>query len=346
MAAPRRPGVGVHRRVSHNVVEKAAATLAALVMLIIAPVLHGIKPGKEWERDMSVKRLSEHVHTLAGEIGERNMFHPPALREAADYIDRVWSEQGYEVARYAYDVNGEEATNLEATREGNDRANEIILVGAHYDSVIGSPGANDNGTGIAALLELSRHFFKREPARSVRFVAFTNEEPPFFKTNTMGSRVYVKRTRSRGDNVLAMLCLETIGFYSDEPDSQHYPPLFSLFYPDTGNFIGFVSNFRSRSLLMRSVTAFRAASDFPIEYASTFAFIPGVDWSDHGSFWREGVPAIMITDTALYRYPHYHTARDTPDKVSYDHLASVTEGLIAVIESLANPNGTPRDDGD
>ena len=285
---------------------------------------------------IDIERVRTHVHTLAGDIGERNLFRPLALQQAAAYIERVWREQGYAVTRHEYTVRGETGANLEVTREGTDPAAGILIVGAHYDSVIGSPGANDNGSGVSALLEIARHFRARTPARTVRFIAFVNEEPPFFKTQDMGSRAYVAMAQARGDDIRAMICLETIGYYSDRADSQHYPPLFNLFYPDAGNFIGFVSNFRSRALLRESVAAFRAASDFPLEYISTFTFIPGVDWSDHWSFWRDGIPAIMVTDTAPYRYPYYHSAGDTPDKVSYKELTQVIAGLLAMVIRLAD----------
>lgn len=287
------------------------------------------------EDDKLVDRLRAHVETLAGEIGERNMWHPQALQQAADYIENVWRHQGYAVSRYDYKTRGESAANLEITHKGESE--EIVLVGAHYDSVIGSPGANDNGSGVATMLELSRYLAREPSKRTVRFVAFVNEEPPFFKTSTMGSRVYTRMVRARGDRIRAMLCLETIGFYSDAPNSQHYPPLFNLFYPDKANFIGFVSNFHSRALLKETVAAFRAASDFPIEHIATFGWVPGVDWSDHWSFWRAGIPAIMITDTALYRYPYYHMAQDTPDKVNYRRLADLMEGLLAVVNAIADP---------
>lgn len=281
-----------------------------------------------------VTRLRAHIETLAGAIGERNVFRPVALQQAADYIDKAWRDQGYEVSRYAYETRGESVANLEITQAGTSE--EIVLVGAHYDSVFGSPGANDNGSGVAAMLELSRYFASHPSRRTVRFVAFVNEEPPFFKTSGMGSRVYAEMARARGDKIRAMLCLETMGYYSDVPGSQRYPPLFNLFYPDKGNFIGFVSNFGSRALLKEAVAAFRAGSDFPLEHVATFGWVPGVDWSDHWSFWREGVPAIMITDTAPYRYPYYHTAQDTPDKVDYRRLARLTEGLLAVVNAIAN----------
>lgn len=315
-----------------------AEAIAFFVLTTIATMSQGSNHADDLapsiDDDALIARLHTHIATLAQTIGERNVFRPAALEQAANYIEKVWRGQNYEVSRYAYQARGENAANLEITQQG--KSEEIVLVGAHYDSVFGSPGANDNGSGVAAMLELSRHLAGEQPKHTVRFVAFVNEELPFFKTDSMGSRVYADMARERGDNIRAMLCLETIGYYSEVPDSQRYPPLFNLFYPDKGNFIGFVSDFQSRSLLKRSVAAFRAASDFPIEYVTTFGFIPGVDWSDHWSFWREGIPAIMITDTAPYRYPHYHTPQDTPDKVNYPRLANLTQGLLAVVNAIAN----------
>jgi Peptidase family M28 len=307
----------------------------ALIIIVTMPASGSERPGPATVNDEMQAALRTHVTTLADDIGERNMFRPQALRRAAAYIERTWQTQGYNVARQEYHTRGETIANLEVSRTGTEPSDGVVVIGAHYDSVAGSPGANDNATGVAALLEIARQLTARELCRTVHLVAFVNEEPPFFKTAGMGSRVYVKMARARGDLIRAMLCLETIGYYSDAPHSQHYPPLFNLFYPDRGNFIGFVSNLCSRRLLKRAVAAFRAASDFPLEYVSTFSFIPGIDWSDHWSFWREGIPAVMVTDTAPYRYPYYHTSLDTVDKVSYPQLARVTEGLLAVITALA-----------
>jgi Zn-dependent M28 family amino/carboxypeptidase len=200
---------------------------------------------------------------------------------------------------------------------------------------MGSPGANDNASGVAALLEISRRFAAIGPAMTVRFVAFVNEEPPFFMSKQQGSMVYAKETRNRGDDIRLMACLETIGWYSDQPGTQHYPPLFNLFYPDRANFIGMVSDFRSRSAMRRLAQAFRAHSNFPLQTAATFRFIPGVSWSDHRSFWHYGYRAAMITDTAPYRYPHYHAASDTPDKLAYPELSRVTLGLLAAFMEIA-----------
>ncbi len=282
-------------------------------------------------------RLRAHVQALAGDIGERNLFVPGSLERAAAYIRSQWQAQGYAVAAHPYTARGREAANLEATLPGAEDSEAVLLIGAHYDSVRGSPGANDNASGVAALLELSRLLAAGPaPACSVRFVAFVNEEPPFFKTRQMGSRIYARGVRERGDRLHGVVVLETIGYYRDEPGTQRYPPLVGLFYPERANFIGFVSNLGSHALLRRAAVAFRAHSEFPLERAALPAFVPGVDWSDHGSFWRHGYDAIMVTDTAPYRYPYYHSRRDTPDKVDYASLARVTEGLHRMILALAS----------
>jgi len=287
------------------------------------------------EVEVLTHRLRMHVERLAGEIGERNVFVPEALRRAAAYIDDEWSSQGYGVERLEYQVSGIRCANLVAARKGSTRQSEILLLGAHYDSVVGSPGANDNASGVAALLEISRMFQAFEPALTVRFVAFVNEEPPFFWTRQQGSMVYAEAVRRRGDDIRLMASLETMGCYSNEPGSQSYPPLFRFFYPDCGNFVGIVSDRRSRPGMQRLATAFRALSDFPLQTVSTFRFIPGVAWSDHRSFWRQGYPAVMVTDTAFYRYRHYHAPSDTPDKLSYPELGQVTLGLSQAFAVLA-----------
>ena len=279
--------------------------------------------------------LRKHVERLAGDIGERNLFVPNALQRAIGYIEDEWREQHYAVERLEYDVSGIRCANLIATREGSARQTEILLLGAHYDSVKGSPGANDNASGVAALLEISRMFRMVDPVLSVRFVAFVNEEPPFFMTSQQGSMVYAQAARRRGEDIRLMASLETIGCYSDELGSQVYPPLFRLFYPDRGNFLGMVSDFRSRAVLRRVAAAFRAHSDFPLQTVSTFRFVPGVSWSDHRSFWRQGYRAMMITDTAPYRYPHYHAATDTPDKLAYPELTQITLALFAAFNEIA-----------
>lgn len=283
--------------------------------------------------------LKGHVYKLALDIGERNVFRPEALHQSEEYIRQTWIEQGYEVLEQAYTLQGVHSVNLEINKRGTTRPDEIILIGAHYDSVIGSPGANDNGSGVAAMLEISRLLRDVELQRSVRFVAFVNEEPPFFFTREQGSRIYAKAIRKRGDDVRLMLSLETMGYFREEPGSQNYPPFFRYFYPDKGNFIALVSNFRSRKAMQQLADAFRAESDFPLEHVATFSAIPGVGWSDHLSFWMNSYRALMVTDTAFYRYSYYHTAEDSAEKLNYPEFAEVTDGLASAIIRLANSDG-------
>jgi Zn-dependent M28 family amino/carboxypeptidase len=235
-------------------------------------------------------------------------------------------------------VEGKIVKNLEVEIMGKSLSKEIVIVGAHYDSVIGCPGANDNATGVAAVLEIARILTGRELPRTVRFVAFVNEEGPFFQTENMGSLVYARRARKQSENIVAMLSLETIGYYSDEKGSQRYPFPFSFFYPSTGNFIGFVGNTSSRALLHQSISSFRKHTSFPSQGVAAPGWMTGIGWSDHWSFWQEDYPAIMITDTALFRYAHYHTPQDTPDKVDYARMARVVAGLRRVIVELAGGN--------
>ena len=285
--------------------------------------------------DLLAERLRAHVYHLAHDIGERNLHHPERLQAAASYIDDVWRRQGYAVLRQEYAVDGLRCANLEVTRRGTLYRDALIVLGAHYDTVRGSPGANDNGSGVAVLLELAHALRREEPGHSVRLVAFTNEEMPFFSTASQGSRVYARAARGRGDDIRLMLSLETMGYYSEHPRSQGYPPLFRLFYPDRGDFIALVSNFRSRRVMQRLAAEFRAVSGFPLQQVATFAFVPGVAWSDHLSFWREGYRAIMVTDTAFYRYPFYHSGADSPEKLDYRRLAEVTRGLQRALCNLS-----------
>ena len=319
----------------------AFAAVLALVSVGTAP-LYAAEPtrpgsgGMIVNESVSTEQLRQHVQVLAGDIGERNIWRPQALKRAADYIQRVWTEQGYRVHTQEYDVQGVTSANLEVAIPGGDLASQILLLGAHYDSVQGSPGANDNATGVAALLELGHCLAGRKPRRTLKLVAFVNEEPPLFWTRDMGSDVYARAARARDDDIRAMISIETVGYYRDAPGSQRYPPFLGWFYPDRADFIGFVSNLGSRALLKRAVAAFRAASDFPLESLAAPAFVPGVGWSDQLSFWSAGYPGIMVTDTALYRDPHYHTAQDTPDKIDYVRFTAVTRGLCGGVAALAD----------
>jgi Zn-dependent M28 family amino/carboxypeptidase len=282
------------------------------------------------------RRLEGHVRALAGEIGERHLWRPEALAAAAGYVEAELAAAGLAVAGQEYTVEGRVVRNLVAEIPGTSSAQEIVVVGAHYDTVPGTPGANDNGSGVAVLLELACLLAGERPDRTLRLVAFVNEEPPFFQTEAMGSRVHARAARQRGERIVAMLSLETLGCYDERPGSQFLPtPLLRPFYPDRGDFVAFVSNLASRSLLRRTVAAFRRHTPFPAEGLAAPAWITGVDWSDQWSFWEEGYPALMVTDTALFRYPHYHAPGDTPGQLDYLRLARVTAGLAATIRTLA-----------
>ena len=303
-----------------------------------------VMPGKSWSKTVPPlssqeqvihDNLRRHVEMLAGQIGERNVWHPEALATAALYIRTTLEDLGYEVHSQSFESRDVTLQNLEVELTGDSAPEEIIILGAHYDSIRGTPGANDNASGVAAILEIARLLASDTYSRTVRLVAFANEEPPFFYSEEMGSRVYVARSRQRGEQIKAMLALETIGYYSDQPGGQNYPIPFSLFYPDIGNFIGFVGNLSSRRLVRQAVGAFRASTPFPSEGVAAPGWMMGVHWSDHWSFWQAGYPAIMITDTALFRYPHYHAATDTPEKIDYPSLARITRGLADVATELA-----------
>ena len=279
--------------------------------------------------------LRRYVHTLAGEIGERNApYAYENLVRSRDFIRQTLEGFGYRVREHRFVADGKECANLEVVIEGEG---DPLVVGAHYDTAPGTPGADDNASGVASLLVIAERLRKRNFRREVRIVFFTNEEPPFFQTDLMGSLVYAKSLKRRP---YGMISLESIGYYTEEPNSQTYPYFFFRFlYPTVGNFLGFVSNLSSRRLLKKAVRYFREGSDFPVESGSVPEFIPGVGWSDHWSFWQIGVPAIMVTDTAPFRNPNYHTPLDTPETIDYKSLVRVTEGLVHMVSRLADDLG-------
>ena len=321
------------------------AFIAAILLVVLAIRYVTVMPSSSYAgpapplsaaENRLVQAVRRHVENLAGTIGERNVWRLSALETTVQYLTRELEAVGYEVGAQEYNVSSATVMNLDAELLGATRPREIVLIGAHYDTVRGCPGANDNGTGVAALLELARLLSEVEHQRTIRFVAFVNEEPPFCFTNKMGSRRYARRCREEREHIVAMLSLETIGCYSDNDGSQAYPFPFGLFYPKTGNFIAFVGNLSSGGLVRRCIGAFRRSTKFPSEGTAAPGYLPGIFWSDHWSFWRERYRALMVTDTAPFRYPHYHTAEDTPDKIDYERTARVVLGLRAVITDLAS----------
>jgi hypothetical protein len=300
----------------------AAATIAGLLywMMAMPGRSHaGPMPALSGEDRALSLRLRLHVATLAA--SERHT----DLESPARYIEAAFAKQGYQPESQYFEQYGRRMRNITA-------GSGSIVVGAHYDTVPGSPGADDNASGIAVLLELAA---MKLP---VRFVAFANEEVPHANVEEMGSWAWAKRARERGEAIRAMVSLEMLGFYRDAPGSQRYPPPLNLFYPDRGDFIAFVADLGSRDLVRQSIGLFRQTAAFPSEGVAAPSFVPGVTWSDHWPFRRHGYPAVMVTDTAFNRNPHYHRPSDTPDKLDYERMARVTLGLAGMLKGLANEN--------
>ncbi|CAD5982116.1 M28 family peptidase [Planktothrix agardhii] len=319
--------------------------LAGLIFLLIAiGSLMISMPGKSYSgqlppltpsQEQVSQQLNRYIKIIADDIGEHNYIFYNQLIQVENFLNERLSQAGYAVKTQEYSVDGKVFRNLEIEIRGTEKPDEIVIVGAHYDSVVGSPGANDNGTGAVAILALAEKFATLKPKRTLRFVEFVNEEPPFFWSENMGSWVYAQRCKERQENIVAMLSLETMGFYSQASNSQQYPVnILKLIYPNQGNFISFIGNISSRSLIHQAIGKFRNSAQFPSQGVSLPNFIPGVGWSDHWSFWQAGYPALMVTDTAPFRYPYYHTQQDTPEHIDYYALTLVISGLESVIQDL------------
>lgn len=281
-------------------------------------------------------KIKQHVKVLAADLGERNFIQHQNLERAADYIRKEFSSYGYQPQEQVYYIENKPYRNIIATKEGGSKKAQIIIVCAHYDSVWGSPGADDNASGVAGLLELARLINKAHLNKTIKFIATTCEEPPFFTTKDMGSFRYAQDAKRRGENIEGALSLEMIGFFSETKKSQNYPLGLNFFYPDKGNFIAVASNLNSHSLLKRIVKEFKRESKFPIEYLiAPIFFMPAISFSDHWSFWKFGYKAVMITDTAFYRNPYYHSQNDTFEKLNYQSISSLMEGLYKVLLKLA-----------
>jgi Zn-dependent M28 family amino/carboxypeptidase len=283
----------------------------------------GPLPALSDEERALMERLRRHVFELAKD--QRNV----DLERPARYIEAALAARGLQPAAQRFLSAGRPVRNIEV----NPRESAAVVVGAHYDSVPGSPGADDNASAVAALIELAGMLGAEN--LPIRFVAFVNEEEPYFMGPDMGSWVSARRSREGGEPLRAMLSLEMLGYYSEEPGSQRYPPLLGLFYPDRADFIAFVGDLGARRLVRKAIGYFRKAAAFPSEGVAAPALVPGVTRSDHWSFRDQGFPALMVTDTAYNRNPHYHRSSDTPDKLDYERLARVTLGLASVLRELA-----------
>lgn len=307
-------------------------------------------PGTSWqgplpapsEHELALAdQLKADITMLAGTIGSRSLFQHKNMGLAAEHIIARLREAGFAAHEEVPVAQGAQTPNIIVEVRGTKQPDEIIIIGAHYDCYHGTPGADDNASGVAATLSLAKAFLANPAAKTIRFALFVNEEPPTFWTQDMGSWVYARQCRARGDRIIAMYSLESIGYFSDAPNSQHYPPPLNMLYPSTGNFIGFIGNYASRALVRRTVASFREHAQLPSEGAALPSMLPGVGWSDHWSFWQEGYPALMVTCTATYRNPHYHLPTDIPAIVDHQRAARVVAGLELVIRDIFADTADP-----
>ena len=313
------------------------------------------------DADALAGRLRADVEALAAAIGERNAYRPGTLDAAAAHVARGFAAAGLAPRRLPVEIPDDPrfrcapqtAWNVEAEKPGGDLAREVLVVGAHYDTKVatptwyrdgpplpdrpGTPGANDNASGVAALLALARRLADVPTRRTVRFVAFANEEPPFFRTAAMGSRVYSRScTRDPARRVVGMVALDTIGCFSCRPRRKRIPLAGLVGLPDRPDYVAFLGNASSRGLARRSAAGFNAVSAVQARVIVFPAVSPLVAWSDDWSFWQEGVPAFTVTDTAFQRCDDYHELTDTADRLDYPAMAEVVLGLAAVVRALAD----------
>src|SRR5262245_8558646 len=317
----------------------AAAGYGALHYMTSVPGKphRGPLPPLTGEEAALARSLEHHIATIAAR--EHNVAHYEELEEVARYIEATLASFGYAVGRQEFFTDGKPVRNIEvAVEPAGPRADaEVIVVGAHYDSVFGSPGANDNASGAAAVIELARLLRDLDAVgrKRIRFALFVNEEPPYFRTEAMGSLNYARALARRNERVVAMYSLETIGFYSSAPGSHAYPAPLGLVSPDRSDFVAFARLLGSRALVRETIRSFPAHTAFPTIGGVAPGFVPGIGWSDHWAFAKHGFPAVMITDTAPFRYPHHHRPSDTPDKVDAESLARVVKGIERVIRDLS-----------
>ncbi len=300
----------------------------------------------EWGRQMREhehleieQRLRDHVEMLAGKIGPRHVGDPPSMRQAVEYIREQFSRAGYPVTEQSYPVAETEAANLIARIEGTDRSGETVVLGAHYDTVPTTPGADDNASAVAVLLETARLLRDLPSRRTIHFVAFACEELPHYHTMTMGSQVYARRCRERGERIRGMICLEMVGYFTDEPNSQGYPDEMPKWlrwiFPRRGNFLAAVGNLRSWRLGIAFRRGFKRATRFPLYSISLPEFLGFIRRSDNSSFWDQNYSALMITDTSYLRNAHYHQPTDLPDTLDYRAMTQVTIGVAGAVSWLA-----------
>ncbi len=279
-----------------------------------------------------------HVDRLAGLIGPRTLRRPATIKATIGYIEGQWESMGYESHREEYDAIGDLATNIIIEKRGSKRPHEIVLLGAHYDTVYTTPGADDNASAVAVLIEVSRLLKDHVGGRTLRCVAFACEEPPYFNADAMGSQYHARVSRERGDSIIGMLCLEMVGYFTSQPKSQRIPPGIPKFlhwaFPSRGNFLAAVGNLASWKLAWTFRRGFKRGSRMPLFSIVLPELIHEIRLSDNSSFWDQGYPALMLTDTSFLRNPHYHEASDLPETLDYDTMTQVALGVAGAVKKL------------
>lgn len=307
--------------------------LIAFWFWMTQPLLSRAHPNSE--RTVDPSRLEAHVRKLSIELGPRDEGHIENLDRVAAYIKDEFSQTTAQVSEQVYRVQGKTYRNVVADFGPESAAR--IIVGAHYDTAGPLPGADDNASGVAGLIELARLLGRQQPPLRVQLVAFSLEEPPYFRTTGMGSSVHATSLRNQNVQVRVMISLEMIGYFSDAPNSQSFPiGVLSAFYPSKGNFISVVGRLSDGLLVRKAKSAMRNATPLPVYSINAPQFVPGVDFSDQLNYWHAGYSAMMITDTAFYRNRNYHTPEDTAEKLDYKRMAMVVEGVYAVVVELAH----------
>lgn len=280
--------------------------------------------------------LYGHVEHLSVTIGSRSVYEYDALNAAKEYILSCLKSMGHAPLLQDYPYRDRIFSNIIVSIPGKTSPGEIVLIGAHYDTVAGTPGADDNASAVALLLEMCRLLPHETPDRTLRIVFFALEEPPVFRSDFMGSAVHARDARSRQENIVVMISLEMLGYFSDHEGGQSFPfPLMSLIYPTTPDFVAVVGNLSSRGLVNKIATSMKKTGGIGIETLSTISFVPGIDFSDHRSFWKYGYPAAMITDTAFYRNPNYHTEKDTIDTLDFIRMNTLLHALVQMAKDLS-----------
>ncbi len=279
------------------------------------------------------EQLREAVTTLAIGIGVRTFRDRDHLDQAADYISGRFASFGYHVTKQPVYFAGNTYQNVIAEVRGTGSPEKLLIVGAHYDAVITTPGADDNASGVAGLLCLAQALSEKKSGKTLKFAAFALEEWPVYRSSNMASYQYARSLKELNEDVEGMICLEMLGFYSDAEGSQHYPfPFMNRRFPKAGNFIAFVGNLRSKGFTERIAASFKKATDLPVVTLNAPAIVVGIDFSDHWSFNKFDYPALMVTDTAFYRNPHYHRPTDLPETLDYGRMAKVVQGLAGSLE--------------